>query len=215
MICRKMADNINKNQETENRMVFFGSKGINYNSKNVIYNNDKGKFEEYFKGAEDIKADTGYDYVSFDVLNEDGVGYGEFLTADGDNFEVKLKELYKYDHDENDNLIIFKASNKAKEDKNGVTNSYANGREAVSQSLIQRLSLLEGELYHYIRAGFPSFKKANKNILDSYVVKVILNHPEVKSISSYQSKVEDRIYYMNANIITIYGELDFSKRQYM
>lgn len=212
MICRKIADNVNENQETESRTVFFGSKGIDYRSKNMIYNCDEKKFEEYFEGAGDIYAD---EFEDFYVLTADGASSELFIDSENNNFMPKTGFSYKYERDENGNLILYKAANKVEADKDGKINSYINGRDAVSQSLTQRLSLLEGELYHYIRAGFPSFKKANKNILDSYVVKVILNHPEVKSISSYQSRVENRIYYMNADIVTIYGELDFSKRQYM
>lgn len=209
MICRKMVENVNENQEIEYRTVFFGSKGIDYKSKKMIYNEYEKKFVEYYEGAEDESADYGYDYCNLETSG------GEFLV-DSDNkyLAVRTKFIYKYEHDSDGNLVIYKSSNKDEGSRDGVSN-YASGREAVSQSLIQRLSLIEGELYHYLTAGYPSFKKANKNILDSYTVKVILNHPEVKSISSYQSRVENRIYYLSANIVTIYGELNFSKKQYM
>lgn len=210
MICRKMAESINKSQEIERRMVFFGSKGVNQDSKKIIYDEYEKKFIEYYEGAEDEEADYGYDYSSLKTSDN------EFLTDSDDRYlMVRTKSIYKYEHDSDGDLVIYRSSNKVEKDESGNIDSYANSREAVSQSLIQRLSLIEGELYHYTTSGFPSFKKANKNILDSYVIRVILNHPEVRSISSYQSKVENRIYYMNANIVTIYGELSFSKKQYM
>jgi hypothetical protein len=84
--------------------------------------------------------------------------------------------------------------------------SYADGIDGVNQSLTQRLSLIKGELYHFMNAGFPLLDKVtNKQVLDAHVITVVSHHSEVKSIDKIESKVLNRAYYCKLYFTTNYG----------
>lgn len=92
------------------------------------------------------------------------------------------------------------------------TTSYANGVDGVCQSLMQRLTLVQGELKHYMRTGFPLLAKNNsKQVLDAYLVQVILCHPDVKDIISLESKVKGHDYIADISVNTIYGKVAFTE----
>lgn len=92
--------------------------------------------------------------------------------------------------------------------------NFAIKQEAVAMSLTQSLSIIKGELKHYLNVGFPLFdKKPSKAILDAYVVRTVLNHPEITNLLSFSSKIESRVYVCDFKVMTTYGELSFSNSQ--
>lgn len=93
-------------------------------------------------------------------------------------------------------------------------NTYATGSEGVAQDLYQRLSLLQGELVHHINAGFPLMQgNCNKQMLDAYMIKTIINTPDVSSIISLESKIVDRRYICSFVVNTPYGILTLSEKK--
>lgn len=85
--------------------------------------------------------------------------------------------------------------------------SYADGIDGVNQGLMQRLALIQGELSHFLNAGFPLLdKKSSKAIYDSYVVNVVSRHPDVTAITKLTSSVENNTYRCSLNISTTYGK---------
>lgn len=84
--------------------------------------------------------------------------------------------------------------------------SYANGIDGVNQSLTQRLSLIKGELYHFMNAGFPILDKVtSKHVFDAHIINVVSHHKEVKSIDKIESKVINRTYSCKLYFTTNYG----------
>lgn len=99
-------------------------------------------------------------------------------------------------------------------------NNYSENQKAVSDSLTQRLNVLQGELWYSFNEGFPLWDNhKNVNVLDAYISEVILNHPDVKSILEFNSKIERvegqqySIYISNVKILTKYGEISINFNQ--
>ena len=84
--------------------------------------------------------------------------------------------------------------------------SYADGIDGVNQSVKQRLSLIKGELYHFMNAGFPLTDKiSSKQIIDARIISVLSHHSEVTSIDKIESKVVNRSYFCKVYFSTRYG----------
>lgn len=84
--------------------------------------------------------------------------------------------------------------------------SHADGIDGVNQSVMQRLSLIKGELYHFMNAGFPlTDKVSEKQVFDAHVISVLSHHSEITSIDKIESKVLNRAYYCKVYFSTKYG----------
>lgn len=93
-------------------------------------------------------------------------------------------------------------------------NSYADGLEGISQSLNQRLSLIQGELYHFMNSGFPLIDKScNKQMCDAYLINTILNHRDVISIKELTSQIVNHNYNATIKVLTKYGDLTLYESQ--
>ena len=85
--------------------------------------------------------------------------------------------------------------------------NYSDGREAVADSLTQRLSVLQKELWYSVNYGLPLFDKTNKYALDGRIVSIVTSHPDVISIDKFESKLVDKTYKCSMIIISKYGQL--------
>ena len=111
------------------------------------------------------------------------------------------------------NLVFFGVKGVYKDEKGELHSvftddkkSYANGIDGVNQSLMQRLSLIKGELYHFMNAGFPLTDKVyEKQVFDAHIINVLSHHSEVTSIDKIESKVLNRAYYCKVYFSTKYG----------
>lgn len=198
-------------------------------NKKVIYSAS----EEGYIRTQDTEVDpekTYYYIVSEDYVEftgntfEEGVTYYETYSPQ-DYFEISAyyftKEMYeaefssvlktyKFEFGENleFNLDILMMSKKWKEDKS----SYAMKQEAVASSLIQRLSIIQGELPYQKNYGLPILSKVkDKFIYDSIIINIILRHPDVTEIIDYESKLTNTslnhgVYSFKCNVLTRYGE---------
>lgn len=98
--------------------------------------------------------------------------------------------------------------------ENNHHDNYANGAEGVAQSLNQRLSLIQGELPHFKNLGFPLMqKKCNKQMLDSYVINVVNNHPDITQILNMSSSVINHEYKCSLIVNSKYGEIKVDEYQ--
>lgn len=117
------------------------------------------------------------------------------------------------EYDGQKNLVFFGVKGVYK-DKDGTLRSvftkdkksYADGIDGVNQSVMQRLSLIKGELYHFMNAGFPLTDKVyEKQVFDAHIINVLSHHSEVTSIDKIESKVLNRAYYCKVHFSTRYG----------
>lgn len=85
--------------------------------------------------------------------------------------------------------------------------NYAFDGEAVKMSLIQRLSVIKGELWYKASYGLPLTDKIkNKNIYDSIVVDIITSHSGIANLIEYESYIENRQYRFKFKAMTIFNE---------
>ena len=86
--------------------------------------------------------------------------------------------------------------------------NYSHSSEGVRSSLIQRLSVLKGELWYKASYGLPLTEKVkNKGIYDSIIINIITTHPDVKNLISYSSSFDkkERKYAFEFKALTVYG----------
>lgn len=85
--------------------------------------------------------------------------------------------------------------------------NYAKEQHGVACSLIQRLSVIKGELWYKSSYGLPLMDKIkNKGIYDSIIINIINSHPDVRRIEYFNSSVENHSYVFNFIVNTIYNE---------
>lgn len=107
----------------------------------------------------------------------------------GQLIEYELDSIFQNDNDKHDN--------------------YAEGSEAVANSLRQRLSVIKHELWYDYERGLPLIDKVrNKATIDAYVVEKVLEHPDVIDIEGFASKQERNAYSCYLVVNTKYGQIE-------
>lgn len=85
--------------------------------------------------------------------------------------------------------------------------NYAEDTDAVVASLIQRLSIIKGELWYQVNYGLPlTEKQSGVNVFDLVIADIISSHPGVASLDKYTSKIIDHTYYYDCQITSIFGD---------
>lgn len=82
-------------------------------------------------------------------------------------------------------------------------------QEGVADSLTQRLSVIEGELWYSITEGLPLLNKVKSKVeLDATITEIIFGHSDVLEISTLESQINDkREYSAKITVETSYGEV--------
>ena len=107
------------------------------------------------------------------------------------------KEKPVYDHD--GSLIGYQAKK---------AENFANQQQGVRDSLVQRLSILKGELWYKVSFGIPLFDKVHsKTLIDTHVASVVTSHPDVQRIENFESTLLNHQYTCNMTIVTVYGNV--------
>lgn len=76
----------------------------------------------------------------------------------------------------------------------------------VKDSLISKLSILKGELWYKSNYGLPLLEKTKiKSIIDVAVLDIINDQQEIKSVISFDSRVNNHNYILNFSLATIYS----------
>lgn len=89
--------------------------------------------------------------------------------------------------------------------------NYATEQQGVADSLVQRLSIIRGELWYDLYHGLPLTDNiTSKTIMDSSVLSIISEHPEVLSIREFNSSKNGRDYTATIKVNTIYGDVELS-----
>lgn len=86
--------------------------------------------------------------------------------------------------------------------------NYSTEQEGVRDSLVQRLSVLKGELWYKMSYGLPLFDKIrDKGIYDAVVLNIVQSHPDVKTVVDFKSSIKENYQYSVSFILTtIYTE---------
>lgn len=87
--------------------------------------------------------------------------------------------------------------------------SYDEGLKSTEDSLIQRLSILKGELWYDINSGLPLLEKVkSKHLIDTTILSIVTNHPDVVRIINFRSTIEKHDYHCTIDVQSKYGTLN-------
>ena len=106
------------------------------------------------------------------------------------------------------NIVWFKSygideDGKAKK----VDGNFVENEKAVTQSLKQKLSVIQGELWYHINYGLPLYNKVkSKGVLDAVILGILEDHPSVKKIINFKSSIVNHKYTFTFTVNTIYNK---------
>ena len=129
------------------------------------------------------------------------------ITSEPKDWEEKWQEYWVISFAQNQsrvfdpNKVYYAHNNKL------TAENYSEEQKGVRDSLVQRLSIIKGELWYKASYGLPLTEKVkNKGIYDSIIISIITSHPDVVNISYYNSVVENKTYYLDFIVYTIYNQ---------
>lgn len=102
------------------------------------------------------------------------------------------------------NVVWFNKVNKVTK----LDSSFSEAQQSVVDSLTQRLSVIKTELWYDISYGLPLFDKVkNKIAMDGAVASIVTSHPDVISMSSFESTIANKKYSCKFQVVTKYGNV--------
>ena len=88
-----------------------------------------------------------------------------------------------------------------------VDDNFVENEKAVAQSLKQKLSVIQGELWYHINYGLPLYNKVkSKGVLDAVILGILEDHPSVKKIINFKSSIVNHKYTFTFTVNTIYNK---------
>lgn len=108
-----------------------------------------------------------------------------------------------YGKDENGNAKFYNKDNKH--------DNFSENKEAIADLLNQELSVLKNELWYNYNFGLPIFEKQKSKItIDSSIISIVQSHKEVTNINYFKSFIQDKKYFCDMIINTIYGDINIT-----
>ena len=106
------------------------------------------------------------------------------------------------------NIVWFKSYGIDEEGKaKKVNDNFVENEKAVAQSLKQKLSVIQGELWYHINYGLPLYNKVkSKGVLDAVILGILEDHPSVKKIINFKSSIVNHKYTFTFTVNTIYNK---------
>ena len=106
------------------------------------------------------------------------------------------------------NIVWFKSYGIEEDGKaKKVDENFVENEKAVAQSLKQKLSVIQGELWYHINYGVPLYKKVkSKGVLDAVILGILEDHPSVKKIINFKSSIVNHKYTFTFTVNTIYNK---------
>lgn len=106
------------------------------------------------------------------------------------------------------NIVWFKSYGIDEEGKaKKVDENFVENEKAVAQSLKQKLSVIQGELWYHINYGLPLYNKVkSKGVLDAVILGILEDHPSVKKIINFKSSIVNHKYTFTFTVNTIYNK---------
>ena len=106
------------------------------------------------------------------------------------------------------NIVWFKSYGIEEDGKaKKVDENFVENEKAVAQSLKQKLSVIQGELWYHINYGLPLYNKVkSKGVLDAVILGILEDHPSVKKIIDFKSSIVNHKYTFTFTVNTIYNK---------
>lgn len=84
--------------------------------------------------------------------------------------------------------------------------NFSSDAEAVADSIIQKLSVIKGELWFAINYGLPLLDEdKSKQSIDASIVEIVMSHKDVVDIIEFNSDVFNGKYEATLQVQTVYG----------
>lgn len=142
-------------------------------------------------------------------FRKEGNTYVAILTKP-DDWSDNWDKYYIGDFVENDNPVFDPTIEYYAHNNKLVAENYSEEQKAIRDSLIQRLSIIKGELWYKASYGLPLMEKIkSKGIYDTVVINIITSTPGVVNIVSFVSNIEKVPFDNSTKTITAYV-LDFT-----
>lgn len=105
------------------------------------------------------------------------------------------------------NIVWFGSSGITEDGKAKKADNFVENEKAVAQSLKQKLSVIQGELWYHINYGLPLYNKVkSKGVLDAVILGILEDHPSVKKIINFKSSIVNHKYTFTFTVNTIYNK---------
>lgn len=222
MKCRGLERNQKTGYQT---VIWFGSSGKNVdyvpnefqieNGLPYILVNGSQKpwyvaYSDYWvlNGAPYQNASPDWDpELSYFLKRDDGVY--ESVLEKPENWKDSYSDYWVADFEPNANpsynpsIVYYSHDNKIPAE------NYSTEARGVRDSLIQRLSVIKGELWYKASYGLPLMEKIkNKGIYDSIIINMITEHPDIKRLVDFDSSFDKktRAYTFEFVAETVYAE---------
>lgn len=149
-----------------------------------------------------------YNIVWFGSKGKNADGTAIFCD-EGEGTRTISENEYQYNTTVDDKKIVIIKPDIAKE----LHNNYAKDKDAIVNSLRQRLSTMKNELWYDYLYGLPLLQRGvTKAMIDSEAMMMIEGTPGVNSLISFKSEVDkaNHEYKLNFVVDTIYGNVSIS-----
>lgn len=95
--------------------------------------------------------------------------------------------------------------------KNDKHDNFASNNDMVKDCIIQRLSVIQHELWYDYRFGMPLVDDdTSKVTIDAFIMKTIQEHQDVLEITSFSSRLEKHDYHCDVEFTTKFGNTSLS-----
>lgn len=92
---------------------------------------------------------------------------------------------------------------------NNKHDNYGEKQQAVADSLIQRLSIIERELWYAVEYGLPLLEKLTKKAeVDIEILDIVNSHPDVREVLEFDSSINGREYKAQIKVLSTYGTVN-------
>ena len=89
--------------------------------------------------------------------------------------------------------------------------NYATEQDGIVNSLIQRLSVIQGELWWQMDYGLPLFSKyKSKGLIDAQVIDIVLEHSDVVEFTSFNSNYSNYEYTADFTVLSVFGKVNIN-----
>ena len=190
-------------------------KSANNKKENICKKSDRHQIKaiqdiltNYFYDFLEIKCDSDNLTIYNDDINNQLIinKTNKIIKYNTDEFNIDMvdnKRLIIYAHNDNNKILVQVEDEFIKFDDN--FNDY--NINNVKDSLISKLSILKGELWYKSNYGLPLTEKTKiKSIIDVAVLDIINDQQEIKSVISFDSRVNNHNYILNFSLATIYSD---------
>ena len=172
--------------------------GTSISAQDIIFQNNAADVEKISFGANETKIVKGILSNSIDSIS---TIINNFSSLKVIFEEYAISKPYKQ-------IIFGDLQEKDRFYNQRIYLSYDKNQQGLNDSLIQRLSVLKGELWYNVNQGLPLIEKIkSKHLIDASVLSIIADHPDVDKIISFSSRVENNKYRCGVEILSKFGQL--------